>query len=149
MRIIKTLFFILVFLCCYWTTTAQNIMPVKDTIPVNRDTVYSQADVDVKAEYPGGDAARSDFIEKKINGLVPVENGVPFGTYTVVIICIIDTNGKIIAAVPETNHGFGMEKEVLRIINKLPKPYIPAIKNGIQVKSKIKFPVMFSISSGN
>jgi hypothetical protein len=142
MKIPKHLMLFSLFLYCHFLLAAQN------TVPVNQDTVYSQSDVDIKAQYPGGDKARIDFIENKVNLFVPVENGAPDGTYTVVIVCIIGNDGKIIAAVPETSHGYGMEREVLRIINKLPKPYIPAMKNGIAVKSKNKFPVKFSISSG-
>jgi protein TonB len=146
MRFTKSLGFVFPFLCSYCATSAQDVAPVKDSFVVNQDTVYSTKDVDVIAEYPGGDAARIKFIEKNVNGLVPVENGAPSGAYTVVITCIIDTDGKIIAAVPATSHGYGMEKEVIRIIRKLPKPYSPALKNGLPVKSKINFPVMFSIS---
>ncbi len=133
------------FICSYFLSAAQQ----KETVIVNQDSVYSAKDVDAVAEYPGGDIARRTFIEKNINALVAVENSAPAGTYTVVVVCFIGINGKIFAAVPETSHGYGMEKEVLRIINKIPKPYKPALKNGVPVKTKIKFPVMFSISSGN
>ena len=144
MRITQKLTFVIVLLFISFQVKAQQTVPVRDTA-VLKDTVYSQNDVDVKAEYPGGDQARIDFIEQKVNGSVATDNGAPKGTYTVVVICIIDTNGKIIAAVQDTHHGYGMEKEVLRIINKLPKPYKPAMKNGVPVKSKIKFPVTFAV----
>jgi periplasmic protein TonB len=138
MKIPKHLMLFSLFLCCHFLLVAQ------DAVPVNQDSVYSQLNVDVKAEYPGGDKARIDFIEKKVNGFVPIDNGAPRGTYTVVIICTIDIDGKIISTVPETKLGYGMEEEVIRIIKKLPKPYSPAVKNGVAVKSKMKFPVTFA-----
>ena len=130
------------FICSYFLSNAQQ----KDSAAVNQDSVYSVNDVDAEAEYPGGDKARRAFIEKNINALVAIENSAPSGTYTVVVICFIGIDGKIFAAVPETSHGYGMEKEVLRIIKKLPKPYSPAMKNGVPVKTKIRFPVTFYIS---
>jgi hypothetical protein len=148
MKIVQKLPLVFLMLSLSFISNAQKTVHTKDSIRFNQDSVYSQMDVDVKAEYPGGEKAWRDYIERKVNGTVATDNGAPSGTYTVVIICIIDTSGKIIAAVPETSHGYGMEKEVLRIINKIPKPYTPAMKNGMAVKSKIKFPVTFSISSG-
>lgn len=137
--------FFSLFLCFPFFSTAQKPIPAKDSISVNQDSVYSNKDVDVIAEYPGGDMSRRNFLERNINGQVATDNGAPSGNYTVVVICFIGIDGKITEAVPETSHGYGMEKEVLRIINKLPKPYKPAMKNGVPVKSKIKFPVTFSV----
>jgi len=138
MKTAKKLTLVLILLCSSFLCWAQQNPPAKDT-------VYSITDVDVQPEYPGGDIARREFIERKLNGQVATENGAPKGNYTVVVICIIDVDGKIIASVPETSHGYGMEKEVLKIIGKLPKQYKPAIKNGVPVKTKIRFPVTFSV----
>ena len=44
--------------------------------------------------------------------------------------------------VPETHEGYGMEKEMIRVLKKLPT-FRPAIKNGVAVKSKISFPIVF------
>ena len=147
MKTTKQLTIVLTLLCTSFLLNAQQTRPAKDSMATYKDTVYSLSDVDVQPEYPGGDAARREFVEKKINALVPLENGAPMGSYTVVIACFIGIDGKIIAAVPETNHGYGMEKEVLRIISKIPKPYKPALKNGVPVKTIIRFPVLFSFST--
>lgn len=148
MRINQHLFSLLLFLSISDVSFAQQQPASKDTIIVNQDSVYSAKDVDVVAEYPGGDIARRAFLERNINALVAVENSAPAGTYTVVIVCFIGIDGKVFATVPETSHGYGMEKEVLRIIKKLPKPYSPAMKKGFPVKTKIRFPVTFSVSIG-
>lgn len=131
-------------LCNSIVLFAQSSLP-KDSILINPDSIY--VDVDIKAEYPGGHKGWSDFIEKKINGQVATDNGAPAGTYTVVIACIIGTDGKLIAAAPLTSHGYGMEREMLRVLNKIPKAFIPAYKNGIPVKSKLKFPLTFSVGN--
>ena len=107
---------------------------------VNPDSIYSE--VDVPAEHPKGKEARIRFIESIIDAGIPLRNGAPVGTYKVSIACIIDTNGKIIAMVPETSQGYGMEKEMMKVLKKLPT-FKPAMKNGVVVKSKISFPVLF------
>jgi hypothetical protein len=45
-----------------------------------------------------------------------------------------------------TNHGFGMEDEVIRVISKGPK-WNPAIQNGKQVKAYRRQPVTFQVFS--
>jgi hypothetical protein len=107
---------------------------------LNPDSVYLE--VDIPAEHPKGKDARIRFIEKNIDAGIGLKNGAPVGTYKVRIVCVVDQLGKIIAMVPETHEGYGMENEMMRVLKELP-PLNPAIKNGIPVKSKIIFPVVF------
>ncbi len=107
---------------------------------INPDSVYFN--VDIPAEHPKGKEARIRFIEKNIDAAVGIKNGAPTGIYNIRIACIIDTAGKFIAIVPETHEGYGMEKEMMRVIKTFPA-FKPAMKNGVAVKSKIIFPVMF------
>jgi hypothetical protein len=107
---------------------------------INPDSVYF--DVDIPAEHPKGKEARIRFIEKNIDAAIAIKNGAPAGIYKIRIACIIDTAGKFIAMVPETHEGYGMEKEMMRVLKNLPA-FKPAIKNGVAVKSKIIFPVVF------
>ena len=113
---------------------------------INPDSVYLS--VDIPAEHPKGKEVRIRFIEKNIDAAVAIKNGAPVGTYKIRIACIIDTSGKIIAMVPETHEGYGMEKEMMRVLKELPT-FKPAIKNGVAVKSKIIFPVVFMSRSVN
>jgi hypothetical protein len=108
--------------------------------PINPDSVYFN--VDIPAEHPKGKEARIRFLEKNIDASIPVKNGAPAGIYNIRIVCIIDAAGKFIAIVPETHEGYGMEKEMMRVIKSFPA-FKPAMKNGVPVKSKIIFPVMF------
>jgi periplasmic protein TonB len=117
-------------------------LPGKDSLKniINPDSVYFN--VDIPAEHPKGKDARIRFIEKNIDAATPIKNGAPSGIYKIRIACIIDTAGKFTAMVPETNEGYGMEKEMMRVLKNLPA-FKPAIKNGVAVKSKIVFPVTF------
>ena len=88
--------------------------------------------------------ARRNFLERNINGQVATDNGAPSGNYTVVVICFIGIDGKITEAVPETSHGYGMEKEVIRIIKAGPA-WIPAIQYGRKVNAYRRQPVTFAV----
>jgi hypothetical protein len=126
-----------------FSQVADNVS-LKNTI--NPDSVY--INVDIPAEHPKGKEARIRFIEKNIDASVPLKNGAPMGTYKVRVACIIDTAGRIIVMVPETHEGYGMEKEMMRVLKNLP-PFKPAIKNGVAVKSKIVFPIVFMSRNAN
>jgi periplasmic protein TonB len=62
-----------------------------------------------------------------------------------VVLFIVDKSGKISNVKAETNHGYGMEKEVVRVIKKRPN-WIPAMQNGNIVKAYRRQPVTFVIS---
>ena len=107
---------------------------------INPDSVYSE--VDTPAEHPKGKEARIRFIEKNVDAGIGPKSGAPVGSYKIRITCIVDASGKIIAMVPETHEGYGMEKEMMRVLKELPT-FKPAMKNGVAVKSKISFPIVF------
>src|SRR5215470_9084886 len=73
--------------------------------------------VEVEAQFPGGDAAWRKFLERNLRGDVASENGAPAGVYMVLIQFIVDKEGNVSDIKPLTNWGYGMEKEVLRLIN--------------------------------
>lgn len=104
--------------------------------------------MDIPAEHPKGKEARIRFLEKNIDAGIGVKNGAPDGTFTIRIACIIDASGKIIAMAPQTHEGYGMEKEMMRVLKELPT-FKPAMKNGVAVKSKIVFPVFFMSRGAN
>ncbi len=140
----KLVSFLSVFFFCNSVVLIGQEVIQKDSIQINPDSVYSK--VDVMAEYPGEDKVRKDFFKSRLNGQTPTENLAPPGTYTVLVVCIIGADGKLIAVVPQTSHGYGMEEEVIRVTKKLPKPFKPALKNGIAVKSKMKFTIGFYVA---
>ena len=81
-----------------------------------------------------------------MDGSIPVKNGAPDGTYTVVVQFVVDKEGNISEVKPLTRHGYGMEAEVIRVIKKGPQ-WIPAIQFGRNVKAYRKQPVTFTVMS--
>jgi protein TonB len=100
--------------------------------------------VEVEAEFPGGLREWSKFLQKNLNADVPVNNKARKGKYTVVIRFIVDTKGNISDIKAETNNGYGMEKEVMRVIALGPN-WTPAMQGGSFVKAYRRQPVTFMV----
>lgn len=105
-----------------------------------KDIVFDK--VEVEAAYPGGDQAWKTYLMKNLNPDVPVENGAPLGLYTVVTKFIVSQDGTLADIQAETNMGYGMEKEVIRIIKNSGK-WQPARQNGKTVNAYRRQPVSF------
>lgn len=129
-------FFIIGILLIAVSTSAQTL----DTTKV--DVVFERAEIE--AYFPGGIAAWQQFLKNNLNPMVPIDNGAPAGRYVVYVQFIVDKNGKISDVVALTNHGYGMEQEVIRIIKKS-GDWSPAIQNQRPVKAYRKQPVTFEV----
>jgi protein TonB len=99
--------------------------------------------VEQEAEFPGGVEAWTAYVQRKVK-LNPAKKGAPPGKYQVIIRFIVLKDGSISGAEPETNYGYGMEKEVLKVIQSGPK-WIPAQQNGRVVNAYRRQPVTFII----
>jgi periplasmic protein TonB len=84
------------------------------------------------------------FLERNLNGNVPVDNGAPAGKYAVLIQFVVDTEGKISDITAISNNGYGMEDEAIRVLKKANK-WDPAIQNGRQVKTYKRQLITFKI----
>lgn len=102
--------------------------------------------VEIEAGFPGGDAKWRQYLERNANGQVASDNGAPEGTYSVVVQFVVDKEGNISDVRALTNHGYGMEQEAVRVIQKGPK-WTPAVQNGRQVKAYRKQPITFQVQS--
>jgi len=102
--------------------------------------------VEIDASFNGGEAAWRKFLERQLNANAPVDNGAPAGTYTVYVQFVVSKDGSISDVKPLTNHGYGMEKEAVRVIQKGPK-WIPAVQNGRQVNAYRKQPITFRVEN--
>lgn len=100
--------------------------------------------VEIEASFPGGDSKWRQYLERNCNGQVATDNGAPEGTYTTMIQFVVDKEGNISDVRALTNHGYGMEKEAMRTIQKGPK-WNPAIQNGRQVKAYRRQPITFQV----
>jgi protein TonB len=84
------------------------------------------------------------YLAEKIKTKVPVKNGAPIGTYQVIIKFMVDKNGEILNPQAETNAGYGMEEEGIRVIKKSPK-WIPGISLGETKISYRRQPLTFIV----
>ncbi len=81
--------------------------------------------IDVEAAFPGN---WSNFLERNIDGQIPTEKGAPAGKYEVLVRFIVNENGRISGIQPLSNEGYGMEEEVVRVLQKSPD-WRPALNN--------------------
>ena len=95
--------------------------------------------------FRGGQIQWRKYLQTQLNANIPVDNGAPEGTYKVEVQFDVDVDGFISNVKALTNHGFGMEEEVIELIKKGPK-WIPAEKNGEKIKAIKKQPVTFVVS---
>lgn len=122
----------------------QAIPPIAPVAPVdNPDSLH--ATVDVEASYPGGLGAWGKYLQKNLRGDVPVEANAPQGKYRVIVRFVVDKDGTISDIKAETENGFGVEEEAMRVIRKANK-WQPALVNGRAVKSLKRQPVVFDVS---
>lgn len=117
-----------------------------DTVPGTDNTADAAVfeKVEIEASYPGGETAWRRFLEQNLNAAVPANKRAPAGTYTVVIQFVVDKTGKLSDITPLTNHGYGMEEEVIRLLKKAPH-WKPAVQEGRVVKAYRKQPVTFVV----
>lgn len=127
---IKIFLVCIIFCCCTKVLIAQNNTLVKDT----SNGTFKR--IEVEAEFPGGQGAWGSFLRKNLKANVPFKKGALAGTYVVIVKFIIGKDGTINEVTPETNHGYGMENELVRVIKKGQK-WIPATLNGVAVRAYI------------
>ncbi len=112
-----------------------------DTIPQN--VIFDR--VEVEAMFPGGLEAWREFLSENLRPEIPVKKKAPVGKYMVVVQFIVDKDGSLMDFNALTNHGYGMEKEVIRILKKSPN-WTPARQNGRPVRAYRKQPVTFQVT---
>ena len=100
--------------------------------------------VEVEAGFPGGDAAWHNYLQKNLNGNVPVDNGAESGSFTVMVKFVVSKDGSVSDVSCETDPGFGMCQEAVRVIKKT-KNWTPAIQNGRNVNAVRHQPITFMV----
>ena len=125
-------------------SNAQIPPPPLDTISANGDRVFTR--VETEAAFPGGDAAWRNYLQKNLNGNIPVDNGAPMGLYYVLVQFIVSRDGSVSDLTALTNAGFGTEQEVMRLIKNSGK-WIPALQNKRKVNAVRMQPVSFLVES--
>ena len=92
--------------------------------------------VEVQARFDGN---WEKFLLRNLNPEVPVDNGAPEVSYTVLIQFVVDIDGSISDIKPLTRHAYGLEEEAVRVLKRAAK-WEPGIQNGRPVKSYRKQP---------
>lgn len=101
--------------------------------------------VENEAEFPGGNAAWSRYLQKSLDGFDAGQNGAAAGKYQVIVRFIVGKDGSISDAVAETNFGYGMEEKAVKIIEKGPT-WKPALQNGRNVKAYRRQSITFTVN---
>ena len=101
--------------------------------------------VEIEAGFPGGTAAFKKYLERNLNANAPVENNAPPGTYTVIVKFVVSKTGANSDVTAETNLGYGMEAEAMKIIKKSPN-WTPAQQNGSIVNAYRRQPITFVVA---
>jgi protein TonB len=110
---------------------------------VDEDQIFTK--VEKEASFPGGDAAFHKYLEKNLNAQTPSDNNAPPGTYTVMVKFVVSKTGVISDVTAETNFGYGMEAESIRIIKKSPA-WVPALQNGTSVNAYRRQPITWVVA---
>ncbi|MES2004957.1 MAG: energy transducer TonB [Bacteroidota bacterium] len=101
--------------------------------------------VQIPAEFNGGVAAWTKYLERNLNRDLPVENGAPPGKYTVTVSFIVAKDGAISEVTAENDPGYGTKAEAIRVISKGPK-WKAAVQNGRNVIYRHKQSITFVVS---
>ncbi|MEO6550271.1 MAG: energy transducer TonB [Ferruginibacter sp.] len=104
--------------------------------------------VEVEAFYPGGGEAWQKFLEKNLNSSIPVKNMAPVGKYVATVLFVVDKDGTLSNIKAETHFGYGMEDEVIRVVERSGK-WTAATRNGQPLKALRRQPVTFLIDDEN
>jgi len=108
--------------------------------------VYTK--VEVSASYPGGSSVWKNFLERNLNGQIPIIKGAKPGIYHTYIQFVVDKEGNVSNLIPLSKNGYGMEEEAMRVIQKSGM-WRPAVFNGQKVVSYRKQPIVFQVFSIN
>lgn len=138
----KTLLIFCLFLC---TNIHAQVPTSTDSVTINSNDFVR---VETEASFPGGEPAWRTFLMKNLRTVVPIDNGAPIGKYTVEVQFVVGKDGAVSNIKALTNLGYGMEDEVVRVIEKSGN-WSPAIQNGKAVNAYRKQPITFLVEQDN
>lgn len=111
-----------------------------DSLAQNSEEILEGGSVDVKPEFPGGNAEFYKFIAK--NYILPEIEGGMRGRVDATF--VIEKDGTISNIKIIKDMGFGTGEEAIRVIQKSPK-WKPAEQNGRKVRAMFHIPIMLNI----
>jgi len=123
-------------------------MPMRDSAKMVKDVhgVYNRAE---KApEFPGGESALSNYINKNLTyPQSAVDNGT---TGTVHVSFVVDEHGKVIdpQALDGKNLGDDLVNQTLKVFSNMPA-WTPGMVHGKKVKTRLEVPVTFELADAD
>jgi len=108
----------------------------------NYDSIFNI--VEVEAQFPGGIDAWTKYLQRNLRTEVPIDNGAPEGSYTVVVSFLVDRDGNISQVQALNDPGYGTADEAIRVIKKS-NQWIPALQNGNHVIYRQKQAITFVV----
>lgn len=98
--------------------------------------------VDRKAYFPGGVESLQQFIQQMMQYPKLAQRNAVEGT--VIVGLKLDKKGEIASSNILQSPGFDLDKEALRIVNKMPN-WEPALEDGRPAESKVKIAIVFGL----
>jgi len=108
----------------------------------DEDKVFTK--VENEAEFPGGNAAWTRYVQKSLDGFNPADEGAPPAKYQVIVRFIVSKDGSISDVQAESKHGYGMEERAIKCIKGGPR-WKPALQNGRNVNAYRRQPITFVV----
>jgi hypothetical protein len=106
----------------------------------------SNDNVNIPAEFPGGQKGWVRYLENNLDRDLPIKNGAPAGKYAVIVSFIVDKDGNINNVKGENDPGYGTKEEAERILKIGPK-WLPASQNGVNKIYRHRQSIVFVVSS--
>ena len=122
----RSIHLLLLSIVCYNLGFSQNR---DSSARITKETFRYDLNVEIEAGFPGGELAWNKYLEKNINVNIPEQKGAKKGEYKITIDFSIDKMGSTTNLKANTNFGFGMEDELIRVIKNSPR-WSPGIQKG-------------------
>jgi len=110
------------------------------------DKVFTRVEVD--PSYPGGNESWKNYLRKKLDPTIPVNEGWKPGIYTVIVSFIVDVNGNVTDVTTSNYKGSKTAQHCIDLIKNAGK-WLPALQNGKKVNAYRKQPITFLIEGPN
>ena len=111
---------------------------------IKTDSVFSK---DMReAQFDGGENGWRNFLRTNLDANVPALNNAPSGKYTIIIRFIVNRDGTLADIKAESDPGYGMVQEGIRVLKKSVK-WIPAVQYGKYRPAYRRQPITFLVEN--
>lgn len=129
----------LIFVMMFWaaSTSAQITSPPSEPLPKPQDTLVNFKN----PEFPGGHRAFVQKILKNFRTSVPARQNIK--TAKVIATFIVEPDGSMSQFAIESSENELVKNEFLRALKMVATQWIPAEKDGVKVKARMRQPLVF------